>query len=107
MKHTVIITDPARDQLIATALWWTKNRSAEQAMRWYDGFLDALATLADSPNRHGLARENDRLPDELREFHYGLSSRPTHRAIFRIDGSIVRVLSIRHLAQADMEPEDL
>lgn len=107
MNHTVIITDPARDQLIASALWWSKNRSAEQAIRWYDGFLDALTTLTDSPNRFGFARENNRLPDEIREFYYGLGSRPTHRAIFRIDGNIVRVLSIRHLAQADLEPDEL
>lgn len=106
MKYTVIITDPARDQLLDIARWWAENRSAEQALRWYDGFWQSLQSLASSPERHRLARENDRFKDELREFYYGLSRR-THRAIFRIDGDVVRVLAIRHLAQDDIGPDDV
>ena len=106
MKYTVIITDPARDQLLANARWWEENRSIEQAIRWYDGFREALKSLANSPENHRLARENDLFDDELREFYYGVSRR-THRAIFRIDGHIVRVLAVRHLAQDDIRPDDL
>ena len=103
----MIITDPARDQLIEFARWWADHRSEEQALRWYGGFRDALESLADKPVQCFLARENNLFPDELREFYYGLGSRPTHRAIFRIDGDIVRVLCIRHLAQEDIAPGDL
>ncbi len=106
MKYTVIITDPARDQLLAIARWWAENRSSEQALRWYDGFCESLKSLASSPEKHRLARENALFKDELREFYFGLSRR-THRAIFRIDGDVVRALAVRHLAQDDTRPDDL
>ena len=67
MKYTVIIADPARDQMLANARWWAENRSVEQAIRWCDGFHESLQSLADSPHRHRLARENNRFPDELRD----------------------------------------
>ena len=106
MKYTVVITDPARDQLLANSRWWAENRSTEQAVRWYDGFHRSLESLADSPQKHRLARENDQFADELRESYFGLSRR-THRAVFRIDGDIVRVLAVRHLAQDDLRPDDV
>ena len=106
MKYTVIITDPARDQLLANARWWAENRSVEQAIRWYDGFCESLQSLASSPEKHRRAQEDDPFQDDLREFYYGISRR-THRAIFRIDGEVVRVLSVRHLAQDDLRPGDL
>jgi plasmid stabilization system protein ParE len=106
MRYTVIITDPARDQLLEIARWWAENRSGEQAIRWYDGFCDALQSLTNSPEKHRLARENALFKDELRELYYGLSRR-THRAIFRIDGDVVRVVAVRHLAQDDIRPGGL
>ena len=106
MKYTVMITDPARDQLLANARWWAENRSVEQAIRWYDGFLESLQSLANSPEKHRHAREDDQFKDELREAYYGLSRR-THRAIFRIDGDVIRVLAVRHLAQDDLRPGDV
>ncbi len=106
MKYTVIVTDPARDQLLEIARWWAVNRSSEQAIRWYDGFCESLKSLGELPEIHRFARENDQFKDELREFYYGLTRR-THRAIFRIDGDIVRVLAVRHLAQDDIRPDDL
>ena len=106
MKYTVIITDPARDQLLAIARWWAENRSSEQAIRWYDGFYESLQSLENMPEKHQLARENAQFKDELRESYFGLSRR-THRAVFRIDGDIVRVLAVRHLAQDDIRPGDL
>jgi len=106
MSHVVIITDPARDQLLKNAVWWSANRSGEQAVRWYDGFISFLETLSNAPDKHRLARENHLFEDELRECYYGLSRR-THRAVYRIDGNVVRVLAIRHLAQDDMGPEDI
>jgi hypothetical protein len=39
MKYTVVITHPAEVELTVAAEWWAKNRSVEQALRWYEGFL--------------------------------------------------------------------
>ncbi|HWF46710.1 MAG TPA: hypothetical protein VG168_06875, partial [Bryobacteraceae bacterium] len=52
-------------------------------------------TLADSPYRCVLARENDSLPFEMRQLLYG--RRPhAYRILFTIEGGTVSVLHIRH-----------
>jgi len=107
MSRPVILQPEAEDQLVASARWWADQRSAEQAHRWYAGFLETIETLADNPERCPLARENAAFPYELRELHYGLGSRPTHRALFTIRPDAVVVLSVRHATQRDVTPEDL
>ena len=107
MTLRVILTARAKDALHDSAQWWAEHRSLEQAVRWYDGFLDALDSLREQPNRCPLAREHRRFPYEIRELHYGLGSRPTHRAIFTIRPDAVLVLTVRHAAQGDIEPGDL
>ena len=106
MKHTVVLTDPAEEELLAAYEWWAGNRSEEQAVRWYNGLLDALEALAEHPTRCSIARENDRFAAELRELHFGLGSRPTHRAIFTIRPDMILVYSIRHVSQRDWDPGD-
>ena len=107
MSRRVILTEPAERELLEAAEWWARNRSVDQSTRWYEGFQDALATLRDNPDRRPLARENPKFPFELRELNYGLSSHPTHRALFTIRPDIVLVLTIRHTAQQDVTPEDI
>ena len=106
MSIPVIVEAEAIANLISAAKWWAEYRSTEQALRWYDGILAAIETLAESPTRCDLARENPKSKDELRELHFGLGSRPTHRVIFVIDPDAVRVLSVRHTAQDDWQPPD-
>jgi len=107
MKYEVILTASANAQLEDIYVWWATNRSETQAARWYNGFLDALSSLRERPERCPLARENGQLPFEAREIHYGIASRPTHRAVFAIRQRQVLVVAIRHLAQADLSSEDL
>ena len=107
MTYTVVLTVPAEAELLAAYQWWAERRSAEQASRWYNGMIDALATLTRNPERCPLSRENGQFPVELRERHYGLGSRPTHRAIFTIRPDIVLVYTIRHVAQDDWKLDRL
>ncbi len=107
MTKPVNLAKRAKAELHSNARWWAEHRSQRQAQRWHDGFIDALESLAENPERCPLARENDRFPYELRELHYGLGSRPTHRAVFTIRPDMVLVLSIRHAAQADLAEDDL
>jgi len=104
MTLPVIIEPRAEADLDHALLWWSKNRSEEQALRWWDGIHDAIATLKDKPHRCGFAREDPDYDDELRELHFGLGSRPTHRILFVIDSDAVRVLTIRHAARDDWNP---
>jgi plasmid stabilization system protein ParE len=103
----VTILPPARSQLLEQALWWSENRSAEQAYYWLEGFEQALASLASDPERCAVARESNAFDVVLRELHYGLGRRATHRAVFEVRNDEVIVYSVRHLAQRDLIPDDL
>lgn len=84
-----------------------ENRSENQAHRWYNGIVRALADLGAQPEGFPIAAEDPLFPYELRQMNYGLSARPTHRAVFAIRNDTVVVLRIRHLAQGQLTPEDL
>jgi plasmid stabilization system protein ParE len=107
VNYEVGLTGKAERQLKAAARWWAANRSAAQAQRWYDGFLRAILSLSQHPDRCPLARENDKFPLELRELNYGLGRRPTHRAVFAIRPKSVIIYAIRHAAQRDLSVDDL
>ena len=107
MTSRVVVSQAARLELADAARWWAEHRSADEAQRWYDGFLQTLHRLATFPDSHPLADENDDFPYTIRELHYGLSSRPTHRAVYTIVDDSVIVLTIRHAAQDRIIPEDI
>lgn len=107
MTNRVVFTRRAERELESAAEWWAAHRSPSQAAPWYMGFSEALASLSHNPERYPVAPENGRFLYEIRELHYGLRSRPTHRAIFTIRDDMVLVLTIRHFAQADLTEGDL
>ena len=107
MTHAVVFTRRADRELDEAADWWATHRSVNQATRWYAGFSEALASLAVNPERCPLAPESSRFPYEIRELHYGLGSRPTHRALFTIRRDLILVVTIRHAAQAELTEGDL
>lgn len=74
-------------------------------MRWFNGFCKAILSLRANSWRCGLTRESARFPYELRQLLYG--RKRSHRAVFTIRGDTVLVLTIRHTAQQDLEPDDL
>lgn len=103
----VRVIDRAVEQLEKNYRWWAKHRSQPQAARWYNGFLDAILALEENPQQHPLAAESADFPYEVRELHFGLGSRPTHRALFTIRPDCVAVFSIRHAAQGPASPDNL
>ncbi len=107
MTYRVTILPRAKRQLLEQALWWCENRSADQAFRWLEKFEQALASLANDPERCSCARETNAFKIELRELYYGLRSKATHCAVFEVRNDEVIVYSIRHLAQRDLESDDL
>ncbi len=105
MSHYLKFTDEAAEQLLSIAKWYAEtSQSLEVAVGRYDGFLDELETLEENPHRGGLARENDKFEFELRELHYGSGKKSTHRALYRVIGNRIEILSIRHHAQRDVGP---
>src|SRR5262245_31569978 len=107
MSYEVELSQRALTDLIRNASWWATHHSVEQALRWYDDFRAAIASLAETPQRYRLARENSKCEFEIRELDYGVSSRPTHRAIYTIGADKVTVLAIRHGAELDMTVDEL
>lgn len=107
MRYIVVTTERAAQEIENAAAWWARERSIEQADRWYQGIRLAIASLADSPERWALADENGSFRYELRELHYGLGSHPTHRVLFTILKETVVVLTVRHAAQRPIDPSDL
>ena len=107
MAYRVTVLPRAKLQLLEQCRWWSEHHSAEQAFRWLDGFEAELGSLTDSPDRCVVTRESDQFDVTIRELHFGLGSKPTHRAVFEIRGDEVVVYAIRHLAQRDLRPDDL
>lgn len=107
MKYTVVNTRRAERDLSAAARWWAENRSAAQADRWLAEMQKKIESLAESPLRCPLAPERERFTTELRELHFRVGRRPTHRIIFTVADDVVLVLAVRHVAQDELQPDDL
>lgn len=108
MTLRVTFTSKARLELHEVALWWAENRDPEQAARWLESLEALIGTLAENPLRYATAREDKAFPFTLREFHFGLGRRATHRVLYRVrDDDHVIVYGIRHVAQQDIGPEDI
>ncbi len=107
MIRRVLMTDRADAEMEAAYLWWAENRSKVQADKWYNALVDAINSLADNPERCAVSRENQRFGFEIRDLSFGIGRRPTHRAVFTVRGDMVLVLTIRHLAQRELSPDDL
>jgi len=103
----VIITEPAEADIRNAFEWWRDHRSANEAQRWYDNIIAAIAALRELPERCPLSPETDLHPSGLRELHFGVGRHPTHRIVFTIKASSVIVLRVRHSAQRDLTQEDL
>lgn len=76
------------------------------AARWFNGIVKALEGLADFPERCPIARESEIAGREIRQLLYGRRS-GVRRAYFAIENDTVRILCIRHAAQAEVPLEDL
>ena len=107
MNYDVYLTDKASGQLEAAARWWSQHRSVEEAQRWYEGFIEAIGSLAKNPRAFPLASEHESFPIELRQLTYGLGRKKTHRAVFVVRANRVVVYAVRHLAQGELTTDDL
>ncbi len=105
MKYRLIIQPPAFEDL-DVAYQWIYQRAPEAAIGWFNGFVDALNSLSEFPERCGLAPENDAVEPEIRQLLYGRRG-GVYRALFTITGTSVRVLHVRHAARETLSAEEL
>jgi plasmid stabilization system protein ParE len=107
MSFRVVITEQAESEMQSAFNWWAVHRSKSQADRWYAGLAKAIADLSENPEKHSQSRETDRFAYDIRDLLFGLGRRPTHRAVFAVRGTDVVVLTVRHVAQRDLLPDDV
>lgn len=80
----------------------------DHAISWYNGFLDALALLADNPNRNSVAYKSEYFRDIVYDFVYRLTARSVgYRVYYTVvdlveDAPTVYILHIRHAARKPM-----
>lgn len=107
MTHITRLTDRARAELQSTHDWWAENRSALQAELWYDRFVSMQESVAADPERFALASENLPTSYVVREAHFGLGRRATHRILFTLKRNVVVILSVRHASQQQLTIDEL
>ncbi len=104
MNRRVVLSRRAEEQL-EKAYRWYAERSQRSAAKWYNGFIDALESLAVNPKHFGQAPESSLFPVQLRQLLYG--RRRNWRRLYTVRDDMVFVVSIRHAAQGEMTPDDL
>lgn len=85
----VKITASAEADIQQNFTWWRDNRDPDQAAEWYESIYPAIRSLREMPRRCAFAREQDMYSGELRQLHFGIGRKATHRIIFTIEGQIV------------------
>ena len=95
----VQITAPAESDIQQNFVWWRDNRDPDQAAQWYDSIYPAIESLRNMPRRCALAREHEMYSGELRQLHFGVGRRTTHRIVFAIEGETVFILAVLHQRQ--------
>jgi plasmid stabilization system protein ParE len=106
MKYSVSLSHQAEADLARAHGWWSVNHSVERANRWYASFFRGIPTLEENPFRYAKIAESPIFPIELRQFNFGTSRKPTHRAVFTVRSTEVIVVRVRHLAQQSLTEDD-
>ncbi len=104
MAFRVEITPKAKHDANAILEWLRSQQAGKPGMRWFERLQEALASLANFPERCALAPENVSLPFEMRQLLYGHRSH-MYRILFTIKGETVLVLRIRHGRRERLAPQ--
>ena len=103
MKYRVEVTATAKADAHEAYLW-VAEQSPVRAARWYNGLMDAAASLDTYPERCPIAPESAVV--EIRQLLYGKRS-GVYRILFEIRKLTVYILHIRHSARKALEPHEL
>lgn len=106
MRFRVILTAAANSD-IRDILAWLAMRSASGALAWYRRWLTVLCELADAAEGFGVAPENERHPEPIRQVLFKTRRGRTYRALFVVRGSDVFVLHVRGPGQRPLEPGEI
>jgi plasmid stabilization system protein ParE len=105
MTYKVRLQPLAENDLEDAYLWAAKS-APETAGLWLARFQAALLTLAEQPERSGFAPEHKKLKRELRQLLFGRKPN-VFRAVFLIDGNVVRIIRIRRGSRRQLTRKEL
>ncbi len=84
------------------------------AERWPEGadrltarFFEALPRLETFPLSCGIAYENRFFPRELRHLLFAIGKGRSYRALFTVEGNLVRILAVRAPGERPIRPRDV
>jgi plasmid stabilization system protein ParE len=103
LKYEIRLTRNALDSIDRAVEWWALHRDASQANRLLVKFFESIELLKKMPKRCSVARESVLFAFELRELHFGVGKRITHRALFRVEEDAVVILQVRQHQQNDIQ----
>jgi len=96
-------TSAAEEDADAILAWLMSEHAGETGLRWFVALQDAIASLAEFPQRCPLAPENAAFPFEIRHLLYGRKPH-VYRILFTIEDHSVYVLHIRHGRRQPLKP---
>ncbi len=104
MAYRVTLSPQARSDAREAAAFIRDQAGPDQARRWKNGLLDAIASLSEMPLRCAVAPESQELGAQMRQLVYY-----SHRVLFRVIEAPprVEVLRVYHSARAPLRLEDL
>lgn len=101
--YRLVIQPNALEELEA-AYEWLRKRAPDAAVKWFNGFVDALQQLKTAPESFGLVPDIRDVPYPIRQLLYG-KRQHKYRAFFTIVGDEIHVLHIRHGARRTWRPK--
>jgi len=107
MTYLVVLSERAAAEIEEIAAWWAREHSIDEAKHWYAGIRAAVAGLETCPIRCPIAAELREVSYEVRELHYGLGPKPTHRVLYTVTRTTVLVLTVRHERRDSLHADDI
>jgi plasmid stabilization system protein ParE len=95
MTFRVETTATAEHDASAILAWLLSEHAGDTGIRWFLALQDAIASLAEFPERCPVAPEDAAFPFEVRHLLYGRMPY-VYRILFTIENNTVYVLHIRH-----------
>jgi plasmid stabilization system protein ParE len=95
MTFRVETTTAAEQDANAILDWLLSQHAGDTGIRWFLALQDAIASLAEFPERCPLAPESAAFPLEVRHLLYGHTPH-VYRILFTIENNTVYVVHIRH-----------
>src|SRR5207249_437907 len=94
MKHRVVITDEALQQVRQSYQWIEKNAPLAAA-RWFHNLMQTINSLESIPNRWPISPEGEAFGTDIRQLLYG-KRQGVFRILFVVRGKTVTVLHVLH-----------